>query len=477
MRNLLKIFDRKRKNIPRTNTRGIGGSVANKTDQAGFGGYFDWVLPRIGLPAAYSDFSQDAIKRLQPEQVRELIKRANPIVAKACTDFADNVSSGYTYTADKLVEDASDSPPQKLLDDFVARIDREQGGLATVIEQWSRDMFTHGGMFAELVIDIDGKTPVEIKTLSAATAQFKQSHDPIRGEYYELGQRQPFGSFNNNGSGLGSLDFKSLEDDPTIQYRPIQSETNNPYGTPILDPAVFSVLMGAAFMNAFTASIQKHAFPNMLVTIDKQTFSEFSGLTGDPLEAAFKDFLTRVTEGIKKLKPGSTLVESSAVQIGDTFGSTSRSPIGDIKDIRDFIRQEAIIAVQSQPVLMGSNESVTETHAREQTKSYARLIRRAQMAPNDVVTGYFNLILILNDHPPLAEFKLNYTNTVEIRDQADTFDLFMSGIEKKVGINATLADSLERSVELGYMTEMEAKREWDETKELIRKVDIIPKEE
>ena len=191
--------------------------------------------------------------------------------------------SSYTYTADRTLGDNTiDTPAQRLLDDFLMRMNIKQGGLQSILQELARDMFVHGAAFSELVIDTDGKTPLYIKTLSADTARFRRQLDPIRGEYYELGQYvgaiydTNTGIRNNfllrNTGGVGSLGFKSFEDDPTIQYWPIQNEPNNPYGVPILDPAVFPVIMAAGFMSSFRTALTTQVSPNMLVTIDKQIF-------------------------------------------------------------------------------------------------------------------------------------------------------------------------------------------------------------
>ena len=491
MRNILKIFDRKTKNIEADllDSRGVGGAVARKTDIGNFGNYFAPILARTGLTKSYAEFTEELLNQMPADKVREMVSRANPIVAKAVNDFADNVAGGYTYMADTTVEDVIDSPQQRLLDDFVMLLETKQGGLTTIIQEWARDIFIHGGMFGELIIDGDGKTPLEIKTIDATTAIFRRQEDPIRGEYYELGQDLGWGTNSADRvgrsnflyralGGLGSLNFRSFKDEPTVQYRALQRQPNNPYGIPIIDPAVFSVIITASFMNAFSSSLKGHVYPNLLVTIDKEAFKKFAGqgANSEKVQEKYNQLITSLTESIKNLKPGAAIIQGSEVDIRGTLSGTARSPLGSVRDVQDVIRRDLIIGVQSQPVLMGSNESVTETHAREQIKSYTRLIRAAQALPNHVITGYFNYILRANGYAPLAEFQLNFSSSAEHRDLADTFAMFQDGLHKEAQTRQAQVESIVSAKEAQLIDDATAQRMWDEYIETSRQVNILARE-
>lgn len=49
-----------------------------------------------------SAFTEGVLNQLPDKKIRDLIRRSNPIVAKALADYADSVASGFTYTADTL---------------------------------------------------------------------------------------------------------------------------------------------------------------------------------------------------------------------------------------------------------------------------------------------------------------------------------------------------------------------------------------
>lgn len=492
------IFSRKRKNTEMSSysTRGIGGAIARKTDTGYFGNYFAPIIARAGITTTYKDFTEESFKRLPADRIRKIISSANPLVAKAVADYADSIASGYTYTADRTQGDETlNTPAQKLLDDFIMKMKLEQGGLETILQEFGRDMFIHGAAFSELIIDDDLKTPLRLKTLSASTAVFRRRETSKIGEEYELGQDLGWSRSNTasdrfrsntNGNelrlrstgGLGTFNFVSLQDEPTVQYWPIQSNSNNPYGTPIVDPAVFSVIMLAGFMSSFREALITQVSPNMLVTVDAEKFRELVGNVTNSEDVAkkFQEAIKDIQEHIGKLQPGEVIVQGSYAEISGTFSNIGRSPLGSLKDIQDVIRRDLIVALQTQPILMGSNETVAETHAIEQMKNYGRLIKRSQKALNSMLTTYFNLILELNGYPRLAEFKLNYENAAQYRDQSMTYQQFNNGLLSSSQAEKDFVESTQMALEAGFIDQEEAQRRWDRRSEIVRQLDIIPRD-
>ena len=478
---LTKLFERKAPAIPEE--RGIGGAVARLDNQSNtFGNYFSPILSRAGIKRSFADFSQEVLNRLSDDQVRDLIKRASPIVAKALADYADAVSSSWTWTSDKTEGQHPDIPQQQLLEDFLNRLEVNGVGIEEIVSTAAREMFTHGGAFMELVIDEDGSTPVDLKVLSSATARFRKAYDEVRGEYYELGQDVGFIGSNPRLQAIGGTPtlagtFVSFDDDPTIQYKPIGRDANNPYGTPLLDPSVFHASLMAGFFDKFEQAINGYIWPNILLTIDPEVFARISGVASSPeLETKFRAAVQEIQESVKKLKPGDAIIQSSAVSIDGSFKSQNRSPLGSIKDVQDVIRRELIISVQSQPILMASNEAISETHAVEQLKAYGRPVRRGQKVLNPLITGFFNLILTLNNYPPLAEFHLSYVNTADYKDQADTYARFREGLLTGSQDLIMLVQALDAMKLSGYISDEEAQTMFEQEQELRRQLNILPQD-
>lgn len=487
LKDLLTIFDRQPKQMAKANfvstgRRGFGGASARKTGDDATSAYFNPIIQRAGINSAYSNLSNELIRQLPATSIRDLIKDADPIVAKALSDFATTVAGGYTWTADKTQPDSIDTPGHRLLSTFLQRMERQGNSLEQKNEEAARGMFTHGGIFFEMIFDVDQITPIDLKVLSPTSAVFRRTIAPIRGEIYELGQRRsPFGPNDivirrpGDNRTYGE-NFVSLEDDPTVQYRPIQSDANNPYGTPILNPAVASVLIVAGFMNALQAGLAQFVSPNLLVTIDREKFNQFSNNRGDSkkIEEEFNALVGTLQEQISKLKAGGFIIHGDEVGVDNSFSNTGRSPLGTINDLRNTINNDLMRAVQSYPILMGSNEAVGETHAIEQRKAYGNLITRSQKPLSSLITYYFNLVLQVNNLPPLAEYRLNYQNVAEFQAQALAFQNLHQGLKTQAEGRKAFTEALEQDVEAGYLEADMAQAIYDERIQMERQFNAIP---
>ena len=462
--------------------RGIGAAVAAKTREGSYyGSYFSPILARMRLVRSYSEFADEVLDKLSDDQVRNLIAGASPVVAKAVSDYADAVSSGFTWTADKTEPLNLETPQHQLLQTFFDS-QEERGGMESFIGEVARGMYKHGGLFTELIIDRDRRTPLEIKALDPTTAAFRKRHDTVRGEYYELGQdidpltRRPRRNIASRNFGGAPLNFRSLEGNPTITYTPLGKDPNNPYGTPILEPAIFLASVSGGFTNSIHEALRGFVYPNKHIQVIKSLIKEnSSSLSPKELTARFEKIIADVKTTARNLKPGQALVTGEDVQIGESLsGSTGRLGLGSITEVRDLIRQDLITAVQSQPILMGSNEAIAETHANLQLRLYARLIRIGQKIVQAMVQKYLNLILELNGYAPLAEFRLHYENTADYKDQSQTFMQFREGLLTASEDLMAFAMALDQIKESGYVDEATAQEMWDEGMEIRRQLNVIP---
>ena len=479
---------------PRVQTRGIGSAIAQKTPDSNAGLYFSPILARANVQRSLKDLSEEVLNTLSDDQVRSLISRASPIVSKAVKDYADAISAGISWTADRTQEPNVDTPQRRLLSEFLEKLELDGNSIEKIIGEFGRSMFIYGGAFAELVIAEDQRTPLLLKTLDASTVRFIKRRDPILGEIYILGQERTaftdsdIARETDSDSGFNSTNFRSFQNEETIQYLPIDSEPNNPYGTPILDPAIFHVILMAGFFDSFNQAIKGHIWPNLHITLDPELFRQGQEALGegdlatndqiDSIQKKYENSQGEIVENIKKLEPGNALLTPPYVQIGGTIagGSQARSPLGSIKDLQDVIRRELILAVKSQPILMGSNEAVAETHAIEQRRDYGELIRSGQKVLAPFVTKFFNLILRLNGYPPLAVFTLSYFNTADYKDRAATFSSFRQGLLTASQDLQQFVLALETAVEAEYLTPQQAQEMFEEGMEIRRQLSILPQD-
>lgn len=437
-----------------------------------FSTLFNAVLARRG--GALETLTDEMVKGFNRNTLREIISESSPMVSKAASDFVYWSNSGWNWAANSMEADRGvGSPAHNLLETFVTRLFNESDGLDNILNAGYRSMFVHGAIFTELVFDKDKKTPVTLKVLDPTSACFRQRTDSVRGQYYELGQQQ----YNSPEAETDATGFVSLQDVPTVQYRPILPVANYPYGLSMIDPAIFTVVMSSGFFSNFNQALNAQIWPTNLITIDREKFKE-SVRTGSPdeLQSKMKLLMKDIIDKVQKLKPGGVAVYGDEVAVGDRLSGVNRANFGSVRDIHDVMDREGVRGIGSQPILLGRNEGVSETHADLQLISYGKLITNSQRIMGDLFTYYFNLILYINRFPKLAKFLFRSLNTAEYRDRARTMTEIASAMKMSNESLSTAVEALDMAVESGYMSREEAQMQFDAEIEVRRRLEMIPRE-
>ena len=382
------------------------------------------------------EISLEEIFKKKPSERREVIINHSPIVSKAASDYVKYTNPNWTFTTDYTAEDPENAPGMDIFRTFTERIEDYYGNWDHIFDSGSRSAFTHGAWFYELVIDADGRTPSDWRTLDPLTAVYRRSRREDTGaDYFELGQYEEgfFGNVNK---------WISFADDPTVQYIPAQPNVTNPYGDQILAPAVTTAVMKTKFMRDFNGFLENLAQPSLVAKIITETFRDsHSGLDDQEFAQKQKELSTEIIEHVTTARGSKIYTFSDYVELEPLISGLNQSSIGSLKEVIDVLERDVIRACQSQPILMGRNEAVSETHATLQLIDYGTAIRKHSAPRARSITRSWNYILELNGLPPLAKFEFGFIIAEEFRKKADTYKLVQEALNlKEDGITKVLAN-------------------------------------
>ena len=113
---------------------------------------------------------------------------------------------------------------------FIRQMDTYYGSYKSHIDSIFSGIFLTGGFFPELVLNEDSTAPVDIALNNPLLAKFRRRKDPLRGWVWELGQDDGFGG------------FTSFDETRLVKYIGFDRTVDNPYGRPMVGPAVHSAL-------------------------------------------------------------------------------------------------------------------------------------------------------------------------------------------------------------------------------------------
>ena len=233
--------------------------VTELTDKNPFTG-FGYVQRRETGVATYANLSNEGMESRPVHEIRKIMARSAPSVSQGLTNFQKYCNAGWTILPDS----------HPVIDGLMDSMVHTDGGFKGFVNSLLDSLFLHGACFFESVYD-ENRLLKRMVSQDVDSAVFRLSDGPI-GQFYELGQWQSFRSNSQWHTGLGS--FRSLHDDPTIEYLTLFSETNDPYGRSFIDSALFHLIMVVDFFKAYKDVLTSIVWPNLLVNVDREVIRQ-----------------------------------------------------------------------------------------------------------------------------------------------------------------------------------------------------------
>ena len=419
---------------------GEGGMVARLSEQNPFSGFGLVARSDAGV-STYGNLTDDNLSTMPVHEIRRVMSRSSPSVSQGLTNYQKYANPGYTVLPEA----------HPLLEGLFNSMSRE-GGLSRFINNLLDSLFLHGACFFETVYD-EQMTPKRMVALDPYSAVFRRNENEL-GQYYELGQWQAI-HLGDATMAIGGATFKSLHDDPTIEYLPLYSEANEPYGRSFIDSALFHLIMVVDFFKAYKDVLAALVWPNLMLNVDRDVIREE---VKDPERrmSLVNSILTKLREELKKLKPGSVLAYGSEVKIGGLMSGMNNANLGGVDNFISILQKEIIRGLETNQLLNALNDSVTETRARYEMADFAKLITHTQSVLNEAITRQFNLMFQVNGISEVASFQLDRSIYEEERLNAEILKTVEEANKAADDSKLSLLTWLDKAVMDQRMTDSEA---------------------
>lgn len=363
---------------------GRGGRITRDTTGIGLFGAMT-IIPPPNPAGDWRALDLDAktLGRTSVTKLADYLADLSPEVGKALFDFLRECNPGYELTAYRPGTTDVDEQAQAALDAFIFRLDDRQDGIFDVtIGRLFLAMFLRGALLAELVLDEQGRMPLDIATPDPWVVRWRRAPDPVLGTRLVLCQWQD--------GRLVDLDA------PTIRYVPVDPMPGSPYGRPLAAPALFVCLFMLAMMHDLRRVIQQQGYPRHDIEISLKELIEsapqMAGTTQELLTLA-DQIRQQVEDHIATLQPDDTLVHTSMVKVNTPVGAVDTASMGGIASVIDWLEREATKALKSVPFLMSMSQSQTETMANRQWEAHLQGIRTMQHYAETPLSRLFTLAL------------------------------------------------------------------------------------
>jgi hypothetical protein len=363
-----------------------------------------------------ADLSPKALSRVPPARLLELLADNSPDVSRALWDTLIMWNPGYDFRCYKPggpgAKKVEDARARQAITDFLKNLHGPYAApnvvpANVVIASLFMGYFLRGAMCAELVLDPEGRVPLEIATPDPALIGFTRVADDARGAAWQLGQWQQF-------------KFVAFER-PTVVYVPLHPFPGQPRGRAMATPALFSTLFTLGLLHDLRRVISQQGYPRPDIAIK---FEEVMKLLpeedrDDPakVEAFLKAVVKQIEDSYEHLQPDDAYVHIDYIEHGKPVGTGDRNSLGGIGDMITALERLSVRALKTLPLLMGINEATSETHANRQWEVYAAHAKSIQHDCEFVMERLLDLALQAQGVAATVEFRFAELRAAErLRD-------------------------------------------------------------
>ena len=400
------------------------------------------------------DIDELTVNSIPTDRLLMLLKAVSPQISKACWDFQQFGNSSWKFETDG----GEGSPGHIATQAYLDRIADNGMSFNTIIDKLFQGAFVRGAYFYEMILR--GRTPVGFSVLDPIDARYRDASDAdkARGKDKELGQIQD-GEF---------VPFRGQ----TVTYSPVNSNVSSYYGVSLIESCIFAAVFMIGLLYDVRRVISQQGYYRLDLVLDMEKMRQKAASEKIPPNE-MDEWLAEQMEKIRKfyddLNPSDSFMHTDDISVEDISGAMNAQGLGALSSVIDLLRNDLTLACKSIPILMGINNSTSETHANRQWENYMATIRSCQQTLAASLNKTFTLALRYQGIQDNVRFQFRELSATTAMMLAQTDISTLEVIDKALnmsikGINAEGKETIEEEVPL--MTKEEALTRWSRIEEL-----------
>ena len=339
---------------------------------------FDQTLPVPDPSSSWRtlEVARKNLLNLPYTQLAQVALDLSPEVNKGLHDFLRFVNPSHVLrNENELAERASLA--------FIRQLDTYYGSFRSHIDSLWSGIFLTGGAFPELVLGQGGRSPLDLVFNDPASARFRRERDALRGPRWRLGQETRHG-------------FNYLDDTPLVKYLGFDRLTDNPYGRPIVGPAVHSSVFLLGLIQDLRRAIAQVGLSRTDYSLDAEEILKLIDRNPDIAgnDAATAEFITEQIDAIKavlsNLDVDSDYVHLSTVNVNHATNPMTVNLNG-LSTVIDALQRNVVNGFKGISALLNILDSTTETHIRSQLEYFVSALQSLQDEVAAMLSEYFDI--------------------------------------------------------------------------------------
>ena len=321
-------------------------------------------------------YTEKQLLSLPTEKLIDTALEMVPAMDKALYDWAIFCNPGYEIVAEPVAAD-------RCCKEFIQRLDdRPHENFSSLLNQIYNMLFAKGGVLLELVLDPETFEGRHIAIMEPETVSFKWVDTEPLGPHWEIGQWK-------------NMTWEPIYDEG-VKFIALRPERRNPSGRAMISSSVLPSIFMLVFVRELREVIRHQGYPRLDIEIISELVRENAPdhILGDPgAEAAYMQaIINQIDQTMKKLEPRDVYIDLDDVKMNAPVGTTNHQVLAGVDTIIDYEMKQIIQGLKTMSVLLGHNDTTTETYATREWEIYMAAIRSAQDEVASVLEQFLKIV-------------------------------------------------------------------------------------
>ena len=375
-------------------------------------------------------------------QRKNLLQLPYPQLAQIAVDLSPEVNKGLhdflRFCNPSHVHSNTNPAAERASRGFIRELDTYYGSFRSHIDSMWSGIFLTGAAFPELVLGEGGRYPADLVFNDPNTARFRREPHTIRGNRWRLGQETRFG-------------FNYLDDDPLVKYLGFDRLTDNPYGRPIVGPAVHSSVFLLGLIQDLRRVVENMGMSRVDYELNADELLRLidrnPDIAGDDEATAqfIAEHINEVKSVLSNLDVDSDYVHLSTVQVNYATNPLVTNLNG-LNTALNTLQHNVVNGFKGISALINLLDSTTETHIRTQLEYFVSALQSLQNEVGDMFAMFFDVGNQVQGLQGETTFLFRRQRTADKKATAEIEQLRTDTVIKK--LDAGIIDELEAREEV-----------------------------
>jgi hypothetical protein len=324
------------------------------------------------------------LSHVNPTRLLEILANLSPEMSKGLWDYMRLLNPGWSFEVYNPGSATPNARGRKIVEDALDRLKQKHGSVDVVLGRMHMGAYMRGGYFAEAVFDEAGREIDDIATPDPASVRFKVVEDPAtKKRSWQLGQWQ-------------DTKFIPLDEEEGVAYIPVDPFPGNPYGRPLVAPAMFSALFLLGLLHDLRRVISQQGWPRIHIKVLTEKLLE--GLQQDEDVTSAQDIdkklqaaINEVKDAYARLQPDDAYITGDEVEIAGPIGLSAGTNLSGIEAVIEVIERMLVRSLKTMPLVLGITDGVSEANANRQWEILVSGVKALQHLAESMLERFFEL--------------------------------------------------------------------------------------